>query len=80
MESQHKVLVGMVALIAKVLTLMVYNVISRRNSLQLNGPNITLTIETNKGVLNMSFNYKWITVPDFLSAISFTMLYVGACN
>ena len=37
MESRHKMLVGMVVLIAKVLTLMAYNVISRHNSLQING-------------------------------------------
>ena len=81
MESQHKILVGMVALIARVLTLMAYNVISRHNSLQMNGPNVTIPclFETwsSRGVLHKSFNFKWITVPDFLSIISLTMLYIG---
>ena len=81
MESRHKVLVGTVALIARVLTLMAYNVISRHNSLQMNGPNITISclFETwsSTGVLNKSFNSKWITVSDFLSAISSTMFYIG---
>ena len=78
MESQNKALVGMAALIAKVLTLMAYNVISRYNHLQMNEPNTTCLFETNKGALNTSFSYKWITVPDFLSAISSAMLYIGA--
>jgi hypothetical protein len=81
MESRHKILVGMGALIVRVLTLMAYNVISRHNSLQMNGTNITTPclFETlsSKGALNKSFNYKWITVPDFLSTISLTMLYIG---
>ena len=79
MESQRKIIVGMVALIAKVLTLMAYNVISRHNSLEMNGPNLTIPclFETSEGVLSKSFNYKLITVPDFFSTISSTMLYIG---
>ena len=81
MESRHKILVGTVALIARVLTLMAYNVISRHNSLQMNGPNVTIPclFETwsTEGVLNKSFNSKWITVPDFLFLTSLTMLYIG---
>ena len=65
-ESRYKILVGMVALIARVLTLMAYNVISRHNSLQMNGPNVNVTIpclfETSKGVLSKSFNYKWMFI------------------
>ena len=71
----------MLALIARVLTLMAYNVISRHNSLQMNGPNVTIPClfetQSTEGVLNKSFNYKWITVPDFLLLISLTMLYIG---
>ena len=79
MESQHKIIVGMVALIARVLTLMAYNVISRHNSLQMNGPNVTIPclFNTSKTALSKSFNCKWITVPDFLSTISLTMLFIG---
>ena len=83
MESLHKMLVGMVVLIARVLTLMAYNVISRHNSLQINGPNITnpclFDHETSNGTgaMNTSFNYRWITIPDFLSTVSLTMLYIG---
>ena len=65
-ESRHKILVGTVALVARVLTLMAYNVISRHNSLQMNGPNVNVTIlclfETSKGVLSKSFNYKWMFI------------------
>ena len=80
MESQHKMLVGMVVLIAKVLTLMAYNVISRHNSLQLGRHNTTILclLETSEGALNTSFNYKWIMIPDFLSTVSITMLYISA--
>jgi hypothetical protein len=79
MENQCKILLGMVALIVKLLTLMAYNVISRHNSLQMKGPNTTTPclFETSKGALSTSFSYKWIIVPDFLSAISVTMLYIG---
>ena len=80
MESQRKVLLGMVALIVKLLTLMAYyNVISRHNSLQMNGPNKTTPclFETSNSMLSKSFNDKWIAVPDFLSAISSTMLCIG---
>ena len=79
MESRHKILVGTVALIARVLTLMAYNVISRHNSLQMNGPNITIPclFEMTKGLLGKSLNYKWIIIPDFLTTISSTMLYIG---
>ena len=42
MESRHKILMGMLALIARVLTLMAYNVISRHNSLKMNRPNVTI--------------------------------------
>jgi NADH:ubiquinone oxidoreductase subunit K len=79
MESHRKILLGMVVLIVKLLTLMAYNVISRHNSQQMNGPNITTSclFETSKGVLSTSFSYKWIIVPDFLTAISVTMLYIG---
>ena len=81
MESRHKILVGTVALIARVLTLMTYNIISRHNSLQSNGPNVTIPclFETwsTEGVLNKNFNSKWITVPDFLFLTSLTMLYIG---
>ena len=53
---------------------------SRHNSLQINGHNTTILclFETSKGALNTSFNYKWITIPDFLSTVSITMLYIGA--
>jgi hypothetical protein len=70
----------MVVLIVKLLILMAYNIISRHNySLQMNGNNITTPclFETSEGALSTSFSYKWITVPDFLSAISLTMLYIG---
>ena len=81
MESRHKILMGTVALIARVLILMAYNIISRHNSLKTNGPNVTIPclFETwsTEGVLNKSFNYKWIIVPDFLSTISLTMFYIG---
>jgi hypothetical protein len=79
MENQRKILLGTVELIVKLLTLMTYNVISRYDSLQMNGPNITTPclFETSKGALSTSFSYKWIIVPDFLSAISVTMLYIG---
>ena len=54
LESRHKILVGMVALIAKLLTLMAYNVISRHNSLQMNGHNVTTPclFEANNGALS----------------------------
>ena len=80
MENLHKMLVGMVVLIEKVLTLMAYNVISRHNSLQINRHNATILclFETHKGALNTTFNYKWITIPDFLSTVLITMLYIGA--
>ena len=59
MESLHKMLVGMVVLIARVLTLMAYNVISRHNSLQINGPNIInpclFDHEANNGAMNTIF-------------------------
>ena len=64
MESRHKILVGMVALIAKLLTLMAYNVniSTGHNSLQMNGPNVTTPclFEANKGALSnyKSFNYE----------------------
>ena len=81
MESRHKILVSTVTLIARVLTLMAYNVISRHNSLQMNGPNYNVTIpclfEMTEGLLGKSFNYKWIIIPDFLTTISSTMLYIG---
>ena len=79
MQSRHKILVGMVALIAKLLTLMAYNVISRHNSLQMNGPNVTTPclFETNDGALSKSFNYKWIIIPDLFTTISITMLSIG---
>ena len=80
MESRHKILMGMLALIARVLTLMAYNIISRHNSLQMNGPNVTIPclFETwSSSVLNKHFNYKWIIVPDFLLLISLTMFYIG---
>jgi hypothetical protein len=59
---------------------MAYNIISRHNSLKMNGPNINTPclFETSKGALSTSFSYKWITVPDFLSTISVMMLYIGA--
>ena len=47
----------------------------------MNGPNVIIPclFETwsTEGVLNKSFNSKWITVPDFLLLISLTMLYMG---
>ena len=54
MESQCKVLLGMVALIVKLLTLMAYNVISRHISLQMNRTTPCL-FETSEGVLSKSF-------------------------
>ena len=79
MESRHKILVGIVAHIARVLTLMAYNVISRHNSLQMNELNVsTLCLfETTEDLLSESFNYKWIIIPDFLATISLTVLYIG---
>ena len=46
---------------------------------RVNGPNVTIPclFETSKGMLSKSFNYKWITVLDFLSTICSTMLYIG---
>ena len=80
MESLHKMLAGMIVLIAKVLTLMSYNVISRHNSLQINGPNVTISclFEASKGALMTSFDYRWIVIPDFLSTVSIMMFYIGA--
>ena len=68
----------------KSLTLMAYNVIARHNSLQINGPNITnpclFDHEASNGAMNTSFNYRWITIPDFLSTVSLTMLYIITHN
>ena len=80
MESRHKILVGTVAHIARVLTLMAYNVISRYNSLQMNKLNYISTpclFKTTEDLLSKSFDYKWIIIPDFLTTISLTMLYIG---
>ena len=79
MESLHKLLVGMIVLIAKVLTLMAYNVISRHNSLQIDGHNSTISCLFGARVaLSTSFNYRWIVIPDFLSTVSIMMFYIGA--
>ena len=80
MESLHKMLVGMVVLMTRVLTLMSYNVISRHNYLQINGQNATILclFEKSKGTLMTTFDHRWIMIPDILFTISLTMFYVGA--
>ena len=67
MESLHKMFLAMVALIAKVLTLMSYNVISRNNYLQINERNATILclFHASKGTLT-DFSYHWIYLIFFL--------------
>ena len=77
-ESLHKVSIGMLLQLVRVLILMAYEIVSNHNYLQKNSNETILCLfYAHQGTLSTSFDYHWIIIPDFIQSISLLMLYTG---
>ena len=82
-ESLHKVLIGSVVEIVRVLVLMAFDVVSRHNFLHYKGLNATaecIFYATAAGNLEESLSPHWIALPDFLQSVSMLMIFIGAAE
>ena len=83
-ESVHKALLGIAIQITRIITIMVYEVISRHNFINNNFRNTSISPpcffsnSLTYGSLSNSFYPHWITIPDCLTSISLMMIFIGA--
>ena len=82
-ESLQKVLIGMTLQVLRLLTLIIYDVVSRYNFMHTNGPNATIpcllsTKNLKENMLKDSLDYNLIALPDFINSVSLVMLCIGA--
>jgi peptide/histidine transporter 3/4 len=77
-ESLQKVLIGMLLQIARVIVLMTYIVILRYTSKEQLQCLFKYPDNDHSTAQTVTFNQYWIVIPDFLQALSTTMLQIGA--
>ena len=78
-ESLYKVIIGVFLQIAKVMALMVIDVVSRHIYLENNGYNATIQclFYQSQGTLSTSFSYRWLALPTSLQSISVLFIIIG---
>ena len=78
LTSVHKLIAGEVILVATFLALMMFDILSRQSYLQIDGNNATIScVFYQDQILAHKFSYNWIMVPDFLYALSITLMAIG---
>ena len=79
-KSVQKLIIGTLLQLARVISLIAIEVISRQTSIRIYGHNETIQCvfyDNQAGALSTSFNYYWMAIPDFLQSISLLFFYVG---
>jgi peptide/histidine transporter 3/4 len=79
-ESLQKVLIGILLQIARVLVLITYIVILRHTSKEQLHCLFTYADNDHSSAQIITFSHYWIVIPDFLQALSTTMLLIGAAE
>ena len=76
-ESLHKVIIGVLLGIARVVVLMVYNFVSRQNFIMESSTNETIgcLFQASRGVLHNNFSSQLIVLPNVINCISVLMVY-----
>ena len=79
-ESLHKVIIGVLLGIARIVVLMVYNVVSRQNFIMESNMNETIgcLFQASHGVLHNNFSSQLIVLPNVINCVSLLMIYSGA--
>ena len=76
--SLWKILMGIIAQIMRVTTLIAFDVISRHNYLKSEyNATVQCIFHEVHGLLNQSLNYQWLAIPQYLHFISLTFLLTG---
>ena len=78
-KSLSKVIIGVFLQIARVIVLMVIDIVSRHVYLENNGYNATIQclFYERRGTLSSSFSYHWLALPNFLQSISILFIVIG---
>ena len=78
-KSLCKFILGVFLQIARVIALMVIDVVSRHIYLENNGYNATIQclFYQSHGTLSASFSYRWLALPNVLQSISILFIIVG---
>ena len=81
-KSQWKVVLGVLLLIATIITLMLFGIIARKSYLENNINNNTSSIhcvfyKTYNSTLSTSFDYRWMAIPYFTRSMSVLFLGIG---
>ena len=79
-ESLQKILIGMLLQIARIIVLMTYVVIIRHTSKEQLKCLFKYSDHDHSTAQSITFSQYWIFIPDFLQALSTTMLQIGAAE
>ena len=79
-ESLHKVSIGMLLEIARIIVLMVYDIVSRQNFIMESNMNETIgcPFQASDGVLHDNFSSQLIVLPNVINCVSMLLIYYGA--
>ena len=80
-ESLQKLIIGMLLQTIRVLVLMAFILVLRRTTIKIKSSACsTLIAKTVELYIGIMFSHYWITIPDFLEAISVVMLHIVAAE
>ena len=79
-KSHHKVLLGALLHMARVITLMAFALKIRHTSLEHNGYNSTVQCIFQEDKVTLGFDSKWMILQKILESLSIVALYVGAAE
>ena len=79
-ESLHRVSIGMLLEIARIIMLMAYNIVSRQNFIMESNMNETIgcLFQASHGVLHDNFSSQLVVLPNVINCLSMLMIYSGA--
>ena len=79
-ESLHKILIGVLLEIARIVVLMVYDIVSRQNFVEEKNMNETVgcLFQASRGILHNSFSSQLIVLPNVINCVSKLMIHSGA--
>ena len=79
-ESLHKILIGVLLQLTRIVVLMVYNVVSRKNFVTESNTNETVwcLFQASHGVLHNNFSSQLIVLPIVVNGVSLLMIFSGA--
>ncbi len=78
-KSLRKIILGIVLQVLRVIALMVFDVISRRNYLDHSKHNATIQciFHEKQGLLSQTFSHEWLTIPEYVHYISLIFILIG---